>query len=284
MVIESTGIVGAGTMGSGIAQVFAQAGYEVKVVDVVPEQLEKSAALIDKNLSRSVEKGRLSVEEKQAIIRRISYSGTLEDLAPADLVVEAIVEDVKAKAQVFARLDEICSPNALLTSNTSSIPITQIAACTRRPAQVAGMHFFNPVPLMQLVEVIRGVQTTQQTVDTVMAVAKAAGKTPVTVEDYPGFVANRILLPMINEAIFALHEGVASRDDIDTVMRLGMNHPMGPLQLADFIGLDVCLAIMDVLYEGYKDSKYRPCPLLRKLVQAGYLGRKSGRGFYEYQA
>ncbi|MHB1004158.1 MAG: 3-hydroxybutyryl-CoA dehydrogenase [Chloroflexota bacterium] len=275
-------VVGAGTMGNGIAQVLAAAGISVSLVEVAQAPLDRGLATIDKNLTRAVAKGKLAVEEKDATLARISPSLSLDVAADCPFAVEAVIEQFEAKRDVLARLDSVCAPEAVLASNTSSIPLTALGAATRRPGQVVGMHFFNPVPVMALVEVIRGTLTNEESVKFVVALAERLGKTPVLVNDSPGFVSNRILVPMINEAAYALMEGVADREAIDTVMRLGMNHPMGPLTLADFIGLDVCLHIMEILYEGFGDPKYRPCPLLRRMVQAGQLGRKSGRGFYEY--
>ncbi len=282
MKVGKVGIVGAGTMGNGIAQVFASSGYDVIMRDVGQMQLERGMAGVQKSMSKFVEKGRLSEEQSQAALGRIATTTELRDLAGCDLVVEAIFENFQAKSAVFEELDGLLGPQAILASNTSSIDITRLAAVTRRPDRVIGMHFFNPVPLMSLVEIIRGFSTSNETYETVRDLAEKLGKTPVEVKDYPGFVSNRVLMPMINEAIFTLYEGVASKESIDTVMKLGMNHPMGPLTLADFIGLDVCLDILNVLYEGFRDPKYRPCPLLVKMVQAGKLGRKSGEGFYSY--
>lgn len=269
-------------MGNGIAQVFAQAGYTVTMVDVAQAQIDRGLANIQKNLARSVEKGRITAEDKDAALGRITASLSLDDAATANLVVEAVVEDSRVKAEIFKHLDTLCHDETILASNTSSISITAIAANTRRPEKVIGMHFFNPVPVMKLVEIVRGLATEDSTFKAVVELAEKLGKTPVEVNDYPGFVSNRLLMPMINEAAYALMEGVATREAIDTVMKLGMNHPMGPLELADLIGLDTCLHIMEVLQEGFADSKYRPCPLLRKMVAAGYLGMKTGKGFYEY--
>ncbi len=269
-------------MGNGIAQVFAQAGDTVRLIEVNPEQLDRGIATIGKNLSRAVEKGRLSAEEKAAMVDRVIGSSTLQDAGLAQLVVEAIYESLPAKLEVLHTLDEVCPPDTIFASNTSSISITTLGAATKRADRVIGMHFFNPVPVMKLVEVVRGLETSDATFSRVYDEARRLGKEPVEVRDFPGFVSNRVLMPMINEAIFTLYEGVAGRDEIDTVMKLGMNHPMGPLELADFIGLDVCLYILDVLYDGFRDPKYRPCPLLKQMVAGGRLGRKSGRGFYEY--
>jgi len=280
--IQRIGVVGAGTMGHGIAQVAAQAGYRVTLVDVSAQALEKGLAAVERSLGKLVDKGKISAEDKDAARGRLSGGSAVADLADADLVVEAVVERLEVKRQVFSELDATCPPHAILSSNTSSISITKLAAGTARPDRVIGMHFMNPVPLMQLVEVIRGLATSQQTYDAVEAAARQMGKTPVEVHDAPGFVSNRVLMPMINEAIFCLHEGVGEAAAIDQVMKLGMNHPMGPLALADLIGLDVCLDILRVLHDGFGDPKYRPCPLLVKMVDAGYLGRKSGRGFYSY--
>lgn len=282
MQITTVGIVGAGTMGNGIAQTFATAGFPVVLRDVGEAPLDRGMGNIRKSLAKFVEKGRITQEALDASLARITTTTELRDLASCDLVVEAIFENFDAKKAVFEELDLLLRPEALLASNTSSIDITRLAAITRRPDRVIGMHFFNPVPLMSLVEVIRGLSTSDETYTTIRDLAVQLGKTPVEVRDYPGFVSNRVLMPMINEAIFTLFEGVASAEDIDTVMKLGMNHPMGPLTLADFIGLDVCLDILNVLYDGFKDPKYRPCPLLVKMVQAGKLGRKSGEGFYKY--
>ena len=282
MEITSVGIVGAGTMGNGIAQTFATAGFPVVLRDVGQAPLDRGMGNIRKSLAKFVEKGKITQEAHDAALARITTTTELRDLASCDLVVEAIFENYDAKKAVFEELDLLLGPEALLASNTSSIDITRLAAVTKRPDRVIGMHFFNPVPLMSLVEVIRGLSTSDETYATVRDLAVQLGKTPVQVRDYPGFVSNRVLMPMINEAVFALFEGVASAEDIDTVMKLGMNHPMGPLTLADFIGLDVCLDILNVLYDGFKDPKYRPCPLLVKMVQAGKLGRKSGEGFYKY--
>jgi 3-hydroxybutyryl-CoA dehydrogenase len=277
-------VVGAGTMGNGIAHVFAQHGWAVALIDTVPAALEKATATIQANLDRQVKKGALAAEQPAKVLARITTASALDAAAGASLVVEAASENPAVKFAVFEQLDRVCGPDAILASNTSSISITEIAARTRRPGQVIGMHFMNPVPVMQLVEVIRGHATTDAATRTVMDTATALGKTPVEVNDYPGFVSNRVLMPMINEAIFCVMEGVATPESIDTVMKLGMAHPMGPLALADFIGLDVCLAILEVLQAGLGDDKYRPCPLLRKMVAAGYLGRKSGRGFFQYQS
>jgi 3-hydroxybutyryl-CoA dehydrogenase len=280
--IKTFGVVGAGTMGNGIAQTAARAGLSVVLCDVEQRFVDRGMATIDKNLQRDVDKARLSAEGKQDVVGRIRTTTDRGALESADIVVEAITESLDAKTALFKDLDRITRPGVILASNTSSISITKLAAATSRPERFIGMHFMNPVPVMKLVEVIRGAATSDETYAETKALAEGMGKTAVEVNDFPGFVSNRILMPMINEAIFALHEGVGTPEAIDEVMKLGMNHPMGPLTLADFIGLDVCLAIMNVLYEGFNDSKYRPCPLLRKYVDAGWLGRKSGRGFYTY--
>jgi len=279
---QKAAVIGAGTMGNGIAHVFAQHGWEVLLIDVAPAALERGVATIKSNLERQVKKGTLSPEATGEILGRIRTTSALEDAAGAALVIEAATENPTLKGQIFETLDRVCGPETILATNTSSISITEIAARTKRADKVIGMHFMNPVPVMQLVEVIRGHATSDETTHRVLELSRALGKTPVEVNDYPGFVANRILLPMINEAIFCVMEGVAEPEAIDTVMKLGMAHPMGPLTLADFIGLDVCLAILEVMHEGLGDDKYRPCPLLRRMVAAGYLGRKSGRGFYDY--
>ncbi len=282
MEIQRIGVVGAGQMGSGIAQVAAQAGYEVVLLDQVPEALDRALVGIRRSLAKFVEKGRLSKEAMEATLARIQPGQDLEALKGAGLVIEAIVEDQAIKEDLFRRLGQLLPPETILASNTSSIPITALARASGRPERFIGMHFFNPVPLMRLVEVIRGQLTAPETAEVVLEVARRMGKEPVEVQDYPGFVSNRLLMPMINEAVQALMEGVASKEAIDQVMRLGMNHPMGPLELADFIGLDTCLAIMEVLHRGLGEDKYRPSPLLRRMVQAGLLGRKTGRGFYTY--
>ncbi len=279
---EIIGVIGAGTMGNGIAQVAARAGYSVVMRDVQDDFLHRGMSTINKSLNREVDKSRLSEEERQAIVGRITTTTQLDALSDASIVIEAITEDFAAKAEVFRTLDEITGAAAILASNTSSISITKLGATTRRPDKVIGMHFMNPVPVMKLVEVIRGMATADETYERVRALSDQMGKTALDCQDSPGFVSNRVLMPMINEAVFTLYEGVALRESIDGIMKLGMNHPMGPLELADFIGLDVCLAIMNVLYEGLGDPKYRACPLLRRYVDAGWLGRKTGRGFYEY--
>ena len=282
MTVTTFGVVGSGQMGNGIAQVAAASGLQVIMSDVKLEFAEKGLANIGRNLKRMVEKGKLAEQECAAILGRITITASLEDLARADYVVEAATEREELKFAIFRDLDRICPPATILGTNTSSIPIGRIAAQTGRPEKVIGMHFMNPVPVMKLVEVIRGLATSDETFTITWELCEQFGKTPAEAGDYPGFIANRILMPMINEAIFCLYQGVGKKEDIDTVMKLGMNHPMGPLALADLIGLDTCLAIMETLYDGFKDSKYRPCPLLRKYVEAGWLGRKSGRGFYSY--
>ncbi len=282
MEIQKIGVVGAGQMGSGIAQVAAQAGFDVVLRDVEERFLERGLERIRRSLGKFLEKGKISQEEHDAALGRIRTTLSFQDFADCDLVVEAVVEDEAVKAEVFRELDLVVKPGGILASNTSSIPITKLASYTGRPERFIGMHFMNPVPLMVLVEVIRGHKTSDETVAAVLEVARRMKKTPVEVNDYPGFVSNRVLIPMLNEAIQAVFEGVATPEAVDAVMKLGMNHPMGPLELADFIGLDTVLAIMEVLYEGFSASKYRPSPLLRKMVQAGLLGRKSGQGFYKY--
>jgi 3-hydroxybutyryl-CoA dehydrogenase len=281
--MKRAAVIGAGTMGNGIAHVFAQHGWGVALIDSAPAALEKATATIRANLERQVKKGALPPDAPAGIMGRIAPAAALDAVAGASLIVEAASENPGVKFAIFEQLDRVADPGAILATNTSSISITEIAARTGRPGQVIGMHFMNPVPVMQLVEVIRGHATTDETTREVMATATALGKTPVEVNDYPGFVSNRVLMPMINEAIFCVMEGVAAPEAIDTVMKLGMAHPMGPLQLADFIGLDVCLAILEVLHRGLGDDKYRAAPLLRRMVAAGYLGRKSGRGFYDYR-
>lgn len=283
MEIQKVMVIGAGQMGSGIAQVCAQAGFEVKLNDIKQEFFERGIGVITKNLSRDVEKGRKTEDEKAAILGRITMSLDLQDASDVDIIIEAAVENMDIKQSIFKQLDEIAPTHAILATNTSSLPITEIAAVTNRPEQVIGMHFMNPVPVMKLVEIIRGLATADEVYKAVEEMTIKLSKTPVEVNDFPGFISNRILLPMINEAIYALYEGVATKEAIDDVMKLGMNHPMGPLTLADFIGLDTCLYIMEILHEGLGDSKYRPCPLLRKYVAAGWLGKKSGRGFYVYE-
>jgi len=282
MEIKHIAVVGAGTMGNGIAQVCATYGYRVTLIDVVPEQLERATTSIKTSVEKLHSKGRLTDEQRQAALANIATATDLAAAADADFVVEVVVENLEVKQRVFAELDRRTRPEVLLASNTSSISITALGAATRRPDKVIGMHFMNPVPLMKLVEVIRALQTSDETTATVVALAESLGKTPVEAQDYPGFISNRILCPMINEAIYALMEGVGTREGIDTVMKLGMNHPLGPLELADLIGLDIVLNIMEVLHEGLGDDKYRPCPLLKRMVAAGHLGRKAGRGFYEY--
>ncbi len=282
MDIKKFGVIGAGQMGGGIAQVAAASGLQVLMSDIKEAFVEKGRAHIAKNLDRSVEKGKIEAAEREAILSRIEITTDLQEMASVDFVVEAAVEREDLKFAIFRDLDSICPAHVILATNTSSIPIGRIASQTGRPDKVVGMHFMNPVPVMKLVEVIKGLATSQETFETTWALCLKFGKTPAEANDFPGFIANRILMPMINEAIFCLYQSVGRAEDIDMVMRLGMNHPMGPLALADLIGLDTCLAIMETLYDGFKDSKYRPCPLLRKYVEAGWLGRKTGRGFYTY--
>ncbi len=282
MSIKTIGVVGAGTMGNGIGHAAAQSGHQVILVDLETSFVERGMETISRNLQRGVDKERMTAAEKDEILGRIRSGTDRQLLAEADFIVEAIAEQFEAKAELFQQLDEITRPEVILATNTSSISITKLGAASRRPERFIGMHFMNPVPVMKLVEIIRGLETSDETYRTVHALAEKMGKTAVEVNDAPGFVSNRVLLPMINEAIFALMEGVGTAESIDTVMKLGMKHPMGPLQLADFIGLDVCLQIMDVLYDGFGDPKYRACPLLRKMVDAGRLGKKSGRGFHDY--
>ncbi|MCL4515030.1 MAG: 3-hydroxybutyryl-CoA dehydrogenase [Firmicutes bacterium] len=281
MEIKKMMVIGAGQMGSGIAQAAAQAGYSIVLNDIKPEFVQKGLDNIAKNLARGVEKGRMTEADKQAVLGRIKSSTSLEDARDVDLAIEATVENMAVKGKIFADLDRIAPPHAILATNTSSLPITEIGAATRRPEKVIGMHFFNPVPVMKLVEVIRGLATSDEVLKIIVELSRKLGKEPVEINDFPGFAANRILLPMINEAVYAVYEGVGAPQAIDQVMKLGMNHPMGPLELADLIGLDTCLAILEVLHAGFGD-KYRPCPLLRKYVKAGWLGRKTGRGFYDY--
>ncbi len=282
MEVKTFGVIGAGQMGGGIAQVAAMSGLQVIMNDIKEEFVERGLRNIAAILAKNVEKGKMASETRDAVLGRIKPSTALGDLAAADFLVEAATENETIKFKLFRDLDSICRPEVILSSNTSSIPIGRIGAQTKRPDKVIGMHFMNPVPVMKLVEVIRGLATSEETFKTTWELSLKFGKTPALANDYPGFIANRILMPMINEAVYCLYHGVGTREDIDTVMRLGMNHPMGPLALADLIGLDTCLAIMETLYKGFSDSKYRPCPLLRKYVEAGWLGKKNGRGFYQY--
>jgi 3-hydroxybutyryl-CoA dehydrogenase len=280
--IKKVTVIGSGTMGNGIDQVFAGYGFDVTVVDLKQEFLDRAFSAITKSLDRIVKKGTLTEEEKGSTLNRIKTSTDLDSAKESQLVIEAVTENLEIKLDIFRRLDAVCPPDVIFASNTSSLPITQLAACTKRADRFIGMHFMNPVPMMKLIELIRGIATSNETYALIADLSRKLGKTPVEVNDFPGFIANRILMPMINEAIYAHMEGVGTVEAIDEVMKLGMNHPMGPLQLADFIGLDVCLSILEVMQSGLGDPKYRPCPLLRKMVQAGYLGRKSGRGFYTY--
>ncbi len=282
MEIKTFGVVGAGQMGGGIVQVAAMSGLNVIMNDIKDEFVQRGMTTIERFLSKSVEKAKLSQEDKEATLARIKTSTDLNDMAQADFVVEAASENEAIKFNIFETLDKVCKPGVILSTNTSSIPIGRVAAKTQRPDKVIGMHFMNPVPLMKLVEIIRGIATSQETFKITWELSEKFGKVPAEANDFPGFIANRILMPMINEAIFALYHGVGAKEAIDTVMKLGMNHPMGPLELADLIGLDTCLAIMETLYDGFKDPKYRPCPLLRKYVEAGWLGRKTKKGFYDY--
>ena len=284
MDINTLGVIGAGQMGNGIAQVAAMSGIHVIMNDISAEFVQKGLATITRILTRNVEKGKITESDKESILSRISASTDLKDMAAANFVVEAATENQALKFKIFKDLDTICPPEAILSTNTSSIPIGRIAFQTKRPDKVIGMHFMNPVPVMRLVEIIRGLATSDETFKSTWDLSLKFGKTPAEANDFPGFIANRILLPMINEAVYCLYHGVGKKEDIDTVMKLGMNHPMGPLELADLIGLDTCLAIMETLYNGFNDSKYRPCPLLRKYVEAGWLGRKTGRGFYDYNS